>query len=109
MKKRYRPGFKLLDTFDKLEEIDPEMSPDRVLIVEFEVLKDIVTPARTELVKAIREHRPQSVGELAKLVKRRQESVSRDLNILHNYGLLEFVRMGKSRIPKIDKRIMVEV
>lgn len=97
----------IIDLLDKLEELDPSFSPDRILIIDFDVLEGLVTHGRMELVKTIRDKNPQSVGELAKLVKRPQESVSRDLTILHNYGILESVKTGKIRKPKIEKQIMV--
>jgi len=45
------------------------------------------------------------VIELSMIVKRRQEAVSRDLTILHNYGVLEFARIGKTRKPIVEKDI----
>ena len=99
-------GVRLLDMFTRMQTEYPELSPDRVLIIETKVLKNIVTPARTELMDVIRQKRPNSVGELAKLVHRSQESVSRDLTILKNYGVLDFVRIGNVRKPRIEKDII---
>lgn len=104
--KKGNMGIKLLDVFVRMQSEYPEFTPDRVLIIETRVLKDIITPARTELMEAIREKKPNSVGELAKLVNRPQESVSRDLTILNNYGVLDFVRIGKVRKPRIEKDII---
>lgn len=99
-------GIKLLDAFTRMQSEYPELSPDRVLIIETSVLKDIITPARTELMDAIREKKPDSVGELAKLVGRPQESVSRDLTILNTYGVLDFIKIGNVRKPRIEKDII---
>ncbi len=99
-------GLKLLDAFTHMQSEYPELSPDRVLIIETKMLKNIITPSRTELMEVIREKKPGSVNELAKLVNRPQESVSRDLTILNNYGVLDFVRIGKTRKPIIEKDII---
>lgn len=104
MKERHM-GFKLLDLFTKMQQEYPEFTPDKILIIDVKVMEKIVTPARVQLIEAIRNHKPKSVNDLAKIVNRPQESVSRDLTILNNYGVLEFVQVGKVRRPIIDKEI----
>ncbi|MFA4819579.1 MAG: hypothetical protein WC613_01320 [Candidatus Aenigmatarchaeota archaeon] len=106
MKKKKDMGIRLLDMFVRMQSEYPDISPDRVLIIEIKLLKYIVTPARTEIMEAIQENRPNSVGELVKLVNRPQESVSRDLTILNNYGVLDFVKKGNVRKPIIEKDII---
>ena len=104
MKERHA-GFKLLDMFTRMQQEYPEFTPDKILIIDVKVMEKIVTRARVELIEAIRNHKPKSVTELAKIVKRPQESISRDLTILNNYGVLEFILVGKVRRPIIDKEI----
>lgn len=104
--KKENMGIRLLDMFTRMQSEYPELSPDRVLIIETKLLKEIITPARTELMEVISQKRPNSVSELAKLVKRPQESVSRDLTILNTYGVLDFVRIGNVRKPRIEKDII---
>lgn len=99
-------GVRLLDMFTRMQSEYPEFSPDRVLIIETKTLKEIITPARTALMEAIRQKKPNSVGELSKMVGRAQESVSRDLTILKNYGVLDFVVTGNVRKPRIQKDII---
>lgn len=106
-KKKVSEGIKLLDFFVRMQQEYPEMSPDRILIIETKILKNIITPARTELIEAVRENKPDSVGELARILKRPQEAVSRDLRILNNYGVLDFVQLGKVKKPRIEKDIIV--
>ena len=104
--KKDNMGIKLLDMFTRMQTEYPEFSPDRILIIETNVLRDIITPARTELMEVIKEKKPNSVSELAKLVNRPQESVSRDLTVLNNYGILDFVKTGTVRKPIIEKDII---
>jgi len=87
----------------------PELAPSRLLVINMgkENLEKILTPARMELVRTVKENKPESVGELAKMVKRPVESVSRDLKILENYGLLAFVQVGKHKRPKIEKDVLM--
>lgn len=87
----------------------PELSPDRVLIIDMDLdtWKSIVTPSRMELIRIIRDKKPKSVGELAKLSKRPVESVSRDIKILEVNGVLEIIRVGRFKKPVIEKDILV--
>lgn len=87
----------------------PELAPSRVLVIRMsrKSLEKILTPGRMELTRAIIEKKPKSVGALAKLLGRPVESVSRDLKILENYGLLAFVQSGKQKIPEIEKDVLM--
>jgi len=87
----------------------PDLAPSRVLIISLskKSLEKILTPSRMDLIRIIREENPKSVGELAKLSNRPVESVSRDLKILENYGILTFVQTGKLKKPKIEKDVLM--
>ncbi len=87
----------------------PELSPSRVLVINLSktTLEKVLTPSRMDLIREIREKKPKSVGGLAELVKRPIESVSRDLSILENYGLLSLVKIGKIKKPEIEKDILM--
>lgn len=87
----------------------PELAPSRVLVINLSktTLEKVLTPSRIDLIRKIREKKPKSIGELAGLVKRPVESVSRDVGILENYGLLALVKMGKLKKPEIEKDILM--
>lgn len=86
----------------------PEDAPSSVLVIDLSKggVEKILTPARMELLSTIKEEKPKTVGELVRLLKRPKESVSRDLRILSNYGLLSFAKTGRQKAPKIDKEIV---
>ncbi|MBI4170308.1 MAG: helix-turn-helix domain-containing protein [Candidatus Aenigmarchaeota archaeon] len=88
---------------------NPEMTPDRVLIIELksDIVEKIFTPARKEILELIKTKEPETVGEIAKLVNRPIESISRDMKILENYGLIELVQIGQTKKPKIEKDMLV--
>ncbi len=87
----------------------PELSPSKILVISLskKTSDKVFTPGRMDLVRTIKNDKPKSVSNLAKLVKRPIEAVSRDLRILENYGILEFVRSGKTKKPKIDKEMIL--
>ena len=86
-----------------------EIAPSRVLIISLskKSLEKVLTPCRMDLVRTIGEKKPKSVGELARAVKRPLESVSRDLRILENYGLLSLAKVGKIKKPEIEKDVLM--
>ena len=86
----------------------PEAAPNRVLVINFKTIgiDKILTLARTEMLRAILNEKPETVGELARMLKRPRESVSRDLKILESYGLLSFKRSGREKRPKVEKDII---
>ena len=87
----------------------PDLAPARILVINLskKSLEKILTPARMELVRAIKERKPASVGDLARIVKRPVESVSRDLKALENYGVLALVQEGKHKVPEIEKDVLM--
>lgn len=99
---------KTLKLFGKMVEEaikHPEIAPDKLVIISLsdEEKNRVLTPERLKLIRTIRNKEPKSVNELARLVGRRLDAVSRDLKILQFYGFLEFIRTGKKKIPKMEK------
>ena len=88
---------------------NPEDAPKRVLVVSMnkKSLEKILTPARMGVIRAVAGGKPSSVGDLARMLKRPKESVSRDLRALENYGLLSFSHAGRVKTPKIDKDFLM--
>ena len=54
----------------------------------FELLSKILTPERLKLIKAVRESKPASVSELARLLGRAQANVHKDVHFLADLGIL---------------------
>jgi predicted transcriptional regulator len=86
----------------------PASAPSRVLVINFSKssIERILTPARVEILKVILQSKPKTVGRLTAMLKRPKESVSRDLRILSNYGLLSFVHAGRQKMPKVEKDVI---
>ena len=54
----------------------------------FEMLSKILTPERLKLIKTVRESKPASVSELARLLGRAQANVHKDVHFLAELGIL---------------------
>ena len=98
--------------FEKLLDFaveNPEISPDRLIIVNLrkDAFNKLFTPSRMDIIRTIKESNPKTVRDLANHLGRPLESVSRDLKILENYGILEFIRSGRTKKPKIDKEMIL--
>ena len=103
---------KILEEFGKMlmEGLKhPELMPERLVIISLseQEERNILTPARLRLIRLIKEKNPESVKALAGIAQRRVDAVSRDLKVLHNYGLLEFKWEGKHKMPKVQKEALL--
>ena len=87
----------------------PELAPDRLVVVSLtqEQKDSLLTKSRIELIRAISRKEPKTIGELARIVNRRIDTVSRDLAVLENYGILELVRTGRFKQPVIEKDVLM--
>ena len=103
---------KTLDLFGKMVEEfmkNPDLAPDKLVIISLseEEKNRVLTPERIRLIRTIKNENPKNVKELAKLVNRRVDAVSRDLKILSFYGFLELLQVGKQKMPRIKKDILM--
>ena len=64
-----------------------------------EALVRLLTPDNRSLLRTIRDAKPQSVAELARLTNRAEPNLLRTLGKLEAFGLLEMRRIGRRRLP----------
>jgi predicted transcriptional regulator len=64
-------------------------SPPVIYVEDINAFKKILTEGRIAVLRAIHETRPASVYALAKLLKRDRSTLTSDLRILENLGLIE--------------------
>ena len=72
-----------------------------VYFASIEAARNLLTPTRLALLRVIRDKRPGSIYELAKLVGRDFKNVQGDLKLLEKYGL---VRLNRGR--RTGKRVV---
>jgi predicted transcriptional regulator len=63
------------------------------------VLLRLLTPENRSLLRTIRDARPQSVAELARLTSRAEPNLLRTLGKLEAFGLLEMRQVERRRVP----------
>ena len=76
------------------------LTNESLSIENFDYLAKALTPRKRELLKTIKNQKPKSIYELAKMVNRSQENVFNDVKFLKNLGLIETVKEkdGRERI-----------
>ncbi len=60
----------------------------------------ILTRKLLRLLQIIRDKRPESISELARMLKRKESNVHNDLTFLEGIGLLE-LKEGKNHVRKV--------
>jgi predicted transcriptional regulator len=73
--------------------------------------RNLLTPRRLGLLRAVRTERPRSIYELARIVGRDLKNVQDDLRTLERYGLVRVSRgrtIGKRRV-KIPQAVFGEI
>lgn len=80
-----------------------------------EYMRKLITPARIYLLKIIKQKKPNSIYELAKITNRPLKSINRDIDVLKNIGLIELKKIKECRrriipIVQYDKiNIAIEI
>jgi predicted transcriptional regulator len=75
-----------------------------------EALARLLTPENRSLLAVIRDRKPQSIAELAKLTGRAESNLTRTLDKLGAMGLLTFETEGRRKVPTANiGRITVEI
>src|SRR5580658_6774403 len=64
-----------------------------------EALLRLLTPDNRNLLRTIRDAKPQSVAELARLTNRAESNLLRTLGKLEAFGLLEMRTIDRRRVP----------
>jgi predicted transcriptional regulator len=92
-------GFR--DAFKNVEAGRRVSRREGVYFTSIESARNLLTPNRLALLRAVRSGRPGSIYELAKMVKRNLKNVQDDLSLLEKYGLIRMAdgtRSGKRRV-----------
>ncbi len=85
--------------------IKKKLTEETLSVESISDLQKILTIRRIEILSKIRELKPNSIYELAKLVGRKQENVQADVKFLANLGLIDIKKNREGRIrsrPIVD-------
>ncbi|CAG1005505.1 hypothetical protein METP2_03664 [Methanosarcinales archaeon] len=77
-----------------------EPEPHKIVTRTAEDIGKILTHERLRLLHIIKEKKPESISELARMLKRKESNVHNDLTCLEGIGLLE-LKEGKNHVRKV--------
>lgn len=101
------------ETWKRLESGKKVKKEEGIYFDSIDTMRAVLTNNRLLILKTIREHHPQSVYELAKILRRDLKNVNQDLRLLAKIGLvmLEKSKTDKKRvIPHVDyRKILLEI
>lgn len=80
-------------------EIAPPVDAKQPSVESAEALIRLLTPDNRSLLRTIRDAKPQSVAELARLTNRAEPNLLRTLGKLEAFGLLEMRDVDRRRVP----------
>ena len=101
----------LLDQLESGEAVQP--NGEWLYFSDVREMGKVLTPRRLELLKAIRDHRPDSIRSLASATERNVKNVAEDLGLLVSLGLVEMetrAGTGRKKAPRVGyETLTVEV
>lgn len=81
--------------------------PNNALIIDADILIDVFTKKRLELIRSIANEKPSSITRLAEITGRKKQAVDRDLRLLERSEIISFTKHGKQIEPKVNRRLLV--
>ena len=94
-------GDHLNKLFEKVKEGKiNESEPHKIVSRTTEDIGKILTRERIRLLHVIREKKPESISELARILNRKESNVHNDLTFLEGIGLLE-IKKGRNHVKKV--------
>jgi len=101
------------ETWKKLEAGKKVKKEEGIYFDSIDTMRAVLTNKRLQILKVIREQKPSSVYELAKILRRDLKNINQDLKLLSDIGLvtLEKTETDKKRvIPHVDySKILLEI
>jgi predicted transcriptional regulator len=84
-------------------EYKPKRTDPKIWFPSIKALSEVLSDKNRELLKMIVEQQPESVKELAELTGRKPNNLSRTLNTLKSYGLVEMKQRDKRKMQPVAK------
>lgn len=101
------------DTWRKLEKGERVNKHEAIYFESMDSLRSVLTDKRLELLKVIRQRKPNSIYELAKIVGRDIKNVNEDIKLLADLGFVKLEKTYKGRkraVPTVDySKITLEI
>ena len=99
------------ESLEKIERFEEGKEvPNSIKFEDPTMLRKVLTEKRIELIQFLMGNEVESTSELAEKLGRGVKEVSKDLNLLEEYGIVELEKNGRSKSPSIDyNRIEIDI
>ena len=98
------------EVFEKLTKGETVQKKTAIYFNNLKEMRKVLTEKRLELLKAIKDKKPASVYELARMVNRDIKNVLQDLSYLQELGLVEITETRDKKIPHVGyDKIALEI
>ena len=98
------------ETFDQLAKGKAVKQKRGIYFASLKEMRRVLTERRLEILKTIRDQKPSSVYELARMVDRDLKNVLQDLSYLQQLDIVDITETGVKKVPHFDyDRISIEV
>lgn len=101
------------DIWKKLENSEDIKKQEAVYFENIDAVRSVLTHKRIEILKAIKRDKPDSIYQLAKMLKRDLKNVNDDVRLLADLGLIKLDKTKTDRkrtIPEVNySKIMLEI
>ena len=98
------------ETFEHLTKEKAVKQKRAIYFANLKEMRRVLTERRLQILKTIRDQKPSSVYELAKMVDRDLKNVLQDLSYLQELGIVTITETGVKKVPHFDyDRISIEV
>lgn len=77
------------EAFEKAESGEP-IKDEKIVVESLDTLRKFLTNERLKILHAIKEHEPQSIYELSKIINKDRRNLTRELELLEKWGFIEF-------------------
>lgn len=77
----------------------PKKNDPKIWFSSIKSLSEVLNENNMKLLKIIDEQKPESIKELATICKRQPGNLSRTLNTMARYGIIEMKKIGKTSKP----------
>ena len=98
------------EVFDRLSRGEGVQKKTAIYFSNLKEMRKVLTEKRLNLLKAVKDKKPASIYELAKMVNRDIKNVLQDLAYLQELGLVEITETKDKKIPHVEyEKIAFEV
>ncbi|OIO41154.1 hypothetical protein AUJ10_01980 [Candidatus Pacearchaeota archaeon CG1_02_31_27] len=102
---KLKPGEGVFDVIFKPFKISPEKSID---LEKISSLRSLLSNEKAKILHVLKEKKPSSIYELAKILDRDFKSVKTDLDVLKKFDFITFTKQQKGKRASLKPELKIE-